>query len=116
MDCLNRRTLHPQRRPLARRNVVNQDVGGLEKFIQLRSIRGDSEVKADTAFVRIEIMEETARVGVRVVADERAATACAVALRRLDLHHLSTQKRHQLRRKRSGNSVAAFNHTKFVKG
>src|SRR5262245_60181372 len=60
-------------------------------------------------------MEETARVGVGVVAEERAATACAVALRRLDLEHLSAQKSHQLRCKRSGNSVAAFNHTELVK-
>ena len=48
------------RRSLAWRNVVDQDVGGLEEFVQLRSIRGNSEVKVHTSFVRVEIMEQGA--------------------------------------------------------
>jgi hypothetical protein len=50
-----------------------------------------------------------------VVAEGGAAKARAIALRRFDLDNISAQERHQLRCKRSSNSVAAFNHTEIVK-
>jgi hypothetical protein len=113
MGRMNGATCHPEHGPLTWRNVVNQNIGGLEEFIQLRPIRRDAEVKADTAFVRIEIMEKTAGVGVGVIADERASRAHVVTLRRFDFDYLSAQEGHQFRRKRSGNTVATLHDTKI---
>ena len=107
-------TREAELRSALRRDVVNQHVGLLEKRAESGAVFAATEVQRDTALVGVQIEEDAACLGIRLVGSKRAATTQRIALGGFYLDDVGTEVREHLPGERGRHSFAVLDDSKTL--